>query len=198
MGPDLSPVGSWALDRGYANFLEPRKGEVQHSPTPIAQDRRREISRLDGYYARCGRMHKSPHGVVRSGGGLGHRGRAREKPGGSSEGMRGGRLDDNQSVVPQQPERIPQMGDFFLARMGDFFAEGLCFDTSKEGEGGAPTPRSPIMRRAKRSAGAPYPGRYCGSSGPQMAMGRIEHTLLDEGRASSPPRRRVRNPLPSR
>ena len=79
-----------------------------------------------------------------------------------------------------EPERIPQMGDFFLARMGDFFAEGMCFDTSKEGEGGAPTPRSPIMRSAKRRAAAPYPGR-CGSSGPQMAMGRIEHTLLDEG-----------------
>jgi len=38
---------------------------------------------------------------------------------------------------------------------------------------------------AKRRAGAPYPGR-CGSPGPQMAMGRIEHTLLDEGRTSSP------------
>jgi hypothetical protein len=80
-----------------------------------------------------------------------------------------------------EPERIPQMGDFFLARMGDFFAEGMCFDTFKEGEGGAPTPRSPIMRSAKRRAGALYPGRYRGSSGPQMAMGRIEHTLLDEG-----------------
>src|ERR687894_2437037 len=79
-----------------------------------------------------------------------------------------------------EPERIPQMRDFFLARMGDFFAEGLCFDTSKEGEGGAPTPRSPIMRSAKRRAGAPYPGR-CGSSGPQMAIGRIEHKPLDEG-----------------
>jgi hypothetical protein len=29
--------------------------------------------------------------------------------------------------------------------MGDFFTEGLCFDTTKEGEGGAPTPRSPIL-----------------------------------------------------
>ena len=28
------------------------------------------------------------------------------------------------------------MGDFFLLQMDDFFTEGLCFDTSKEGEGG--------------------------------------------------------------
>jgi hypothetical protein len=29
------------------------------------------------------------------------------------------------------------MGDFFLAQMDDSFTEGVCFDTSKEGEGGA-------------------------------------------------------------
>jgi hypothetical protein len=34
--------------------------------------------------------------------------------------------------------------------MDDFFTEGLCFDTSKEGEGGALGWRSPIVRRAKR------------------------------------------------
>jgi hypothetical protein len=27
------------------------------------------------------------------------------------------------------------MGDFFLLPMDDFFTEGLCFDTSKEGKG---------------------------------------------------------------
>jgi hypothetical protein len=27
------------------------------------------------------------------------------------------------------------MGDFFLARMDDFFAEGVCFDNRQEGEG---------------------------------------------------------------
>jgi hypothetical protein len=32
---------------------------------------------------------------------------------------------------------------------------------------------------AKRRAGAPYPGKYCGSPSPQLAMGRIEHTLFD-------------------
>jgi hypothetical protein len=37
------------------------------------------------------------------------------------------------------------MGAFFLAQMDDFFTEGLCFDKRKEGEGGAPTPRSPIL-----------------------------------------------------
>src|SRR5215210_7933342 len=37
------------------------------------------------------------------------------------------------------------MGYFFLARMDDSFTEGLCFDTSKEGEGGAPTSRSPLF-----------------------------------------------------
>jgi hypothetical protein len=34
---------------------------------------------------------------------------------------------------------------FFLARMDDFFTEGMCFDTLKEGEGGAQTSRSPIF-----------------------------------------------------
>jgi hypothetical protein len=46
------------------------------------------------------------------------------------------------------------MGYFYLLQMDDFFSEGLCFDISKEGEGGAPTPRSPIVPRAKRRAGA--------------------------------------------
>ena len=39
--------------------------------------------------------------------------------------------------------------------MDDFFTEDLCFDTSKEGEGGAPTPRSPIQRRSAQAW--PYP-----------------------------------------
>jgi hypothetical protein len=30
--------------------------------------------------------------------------------------------------------------------MDDFFTEDLCFDNRKEGEGGAPTQRSPILR----------------------------------------------------
>ena len=42
------------------------------------------------------------------------------------------------------------MGDFFLLHMDDFFTEGLCFDISKEGEGGALGWRSPIVRRAQR------------------------------------------------
>ena len=42
------------------------------------------------------------------------------------------------------------MSDFLLPQMGDVLIEGVCFDTSKEEEGGAPTPRSPILRRAKR------------------------------------------------
>jgi hypothetical protein len=41
------------------------------------------------------------------------------------------------------------MGDFFLLQMDDFFTEGVCFDTSKEGEGGASVGRSPIVRRAQ-------------------------------------------------
>jgi hypothetical protein len=43
------------------------------------------------------------------------------------------------------------MGDFFLPQMDDFFTDGLCFDTSKEGEGGAPIPRSPILRRSAQT-----------------------------------------------
>src|SRR5918999_1287838 len=42
------------------------------------------------------------------------------------------------------------MGDFFLLQMGDFFAEAMCFDSRKEGKGGAPTPRSPIVRSLQR------------------------------------------------
>src|SRR5215203_2650195 len=47
-----------------------------------------------------------------------------------------------------------RLGDLFLPQMDDFFSESLCFDNRKEGEGGAPTSRSPILRRAKRRAGA--------------------------------------------
>jgi hypothetical protein len=45
------------------------------------------------------------------------------------------------------PERIPQMGYFFLARMGDFFTEGLCFDTSTEGERGTVGRRPPLSTK---------------------------------------------------
>ena len=55
-----------------------------------------------------------------------------------------------------EPERIPHLGYFFLARMDDFFAEGVCIDTPKEGEGGAPTSRSPIFCEGRsEGAGAP-------------------------------------------
>ena len=50
---------------------------------------------------------------------------------------------------------MPKTGDFFLLPMDDYFTEGLCFDTSKEGEGGAPTPRSPICEGQCRLALAP-------------------------------------------
>jgi hypothetical protein len=43
------------------------------------------------------------------------------------------------------------MGDFFLPQMDDFFAESVCFDNRKEGEGAAPIPRSPIMRRSAQT-----------------------------------------------
>src|SRR5215211_1782235 len=57
---------------------------------------------------------------------------------------------------------------------------------ARRGKGERRLHAPPFSAKGKaRRAGAPYPGR-CGSSGPQMAMGRIEHTLLDEGRASSP------------
>jgi hypothetical protein len=51
------------------------------------------------------------------------------------------------------------MGDFFLAHMEDFFTEGLCFDTTKEGEGGAPTPRSPILCEGQRKLTLPHRSR---------------------------------------
>jgi hypothetical protein len=57
--------------------------------------------------------------------------------------MRGGRLNDNQIVVPGWVGAHTKKGDFFLLQMDDFFAEGLCFDNRKEGEGerrvGAPS-----------------------------------------------------------
>jgi hypothetical protein len=37
--------------------------------------------------------------------------------------------------------------------MGDFFTEDVCFDTSKEGEGGAPTPRSSILSAERKAKG---------------------------------------------
>ena len=47
------------------------------------------------------------------------------------------------------------MGDFFLPQMEDSFSLGVCFDIRKEGEGGAPGQRSPILRKAARAALAP-------------------------------------------
>jgi hypothetical protein len=61
------------------------------------------------------------------------------------------------------------MGDFFLAQLGDFFTEGLCFDYRKEGEGGAPIPRSPIILCEGQSEG-PEPGCY-GRSDPMREAG---------------------------
>ena len=47
------------------------------------------------------------------------------------------------------------MGDFFLLQMDDFFTEGLCFETSKEGKGerriGAP-PFCEVPRRGSLAA----------------------------------------------
>src|SRR5918995_5079659 len=45
------------------------------------------------------------------------------------------------STIPRlyyrgEPERIPHLGYFFLARMDDLFTEGMCFDSSTEGERG--------------------------------------------------------------
>jgi hypothetical protein len=57
-------------------------------------------------------------------------------------------------------EHIPKMGDIFLLQMEDFFAEGVCFDTSKEGEGGAPTPRSPILRMSAWAIRAAAAGNH--------------------------------------
>src|SRR5687767_1110942 len=47
------------------------------------------------------------------------------------------------------------MGDFFLLQMDDFFAERECFVTSKEGEGGAPTPRSPFLCEGQSEGSEP-------------------------------------------
>jgi hypothetical protein len=41
------------------------------------------------------------------------------------------------------------MSDLFLAQMGDFFMEGVCFDTSTEGNGG---PSGGVPHCAKVSA----------------------------------------------
>jgi hypothetical protein len=60
------------------------------------------------------------------------------------------------------------MGDFFLAQMDDFFTEGLCFDNRKEGEGGAPTPRSLILDEVQSEG--PEPSRL-ESSDPMREAG---------------------------
>jgi len=47
------------------------------------------------------------------------------------------------------------MGDFFLLQMDDFFAEGVCFDNRKEGEGESAKPTLP--HSAKVSLRYPCP-----------------------------------------
>src|ERR671921_2336743 len=46
-----------------------------------------------------------------------------------------------------EPERIPHLGYFFLARMDDLFTEGVCFDTSTEGERGTLGWRPPLSTK---------------------------------------------------
>jgi hypothetical protein len=74
----IIPPGTWkvvsnnlrAKDRDYANYEECRKGEVQNSPTPIVQDRRR------GNAISSGIMRRSRD---QSGGGLRASGRDRAR-----------------------------------------------------------------------------------------------------------------------
>jgi hypothetical protein len=52
------------------------------------------------------------------------------------------------------------MGDFFLLQMDDSLTEGLCFDISKEGEGGADSTlphcaKDKAKGRSKVGQGAP-------------------------------------------
>ena len=54
------------------------------------------------------------------------------------------------------------MGDFFLPQMDDFSAEDLCFDNRAEGEGGAPTPRSPILCEGQSGGRAKKDGKERG------------------------------------
>ena len=49
-----------------------------------------------------------------------------------------------------EPERIPHLGYFFLARMDDLFTEGMCFDSSTEGNGGPSQAASPIECEGQR------------------------------------------------
>jgi hypothetical protein len=46
-----------------------------------------------------------------------------------------------------EPERIPHLGYFFLARMDDLFTEGMCFDSSTEGERGTLGRRPPLSTK---------------------------------------------------
>jgi hypothetical protein len=43
---------------------------------------------------------------------------------------------------------MSQMSDLFLLQLDDLWTEGGCFDSPKEGDRGAPTPRSPILRKS--------------------------------------------------
>jgi hypothetical protein len=48
------------------------------------------------------------------------------------------------------PRRLPQKGHFFLAQMGDFFTEGVCFDIDTEGGMGERRAGPPSFREGQR------------------------------------------------
>src|SRR5215207_6394924 len=64
-----------------------------------------------------------------------------------------------------EAERIPHLGYFFLARMDDLFTEGMCFDTSTEGERGTLGWRPPLS--TKVGAGGPCSIGLGQSEGPE-------------------------------
>jgi hypothetical protein len=47
------------------------------------------------------------------------------------------------------------MGDFFLPQMDDFFTEGVCFDTSKEGKGERQPPAPPFPAKGEAKGRSP-------------------------------------------
>jgi hypothetical protein len=61
-----------------------------------------------------------------------------------------------------------QIGDFFLAQMGDVFGGGVCFDNRAEGEWGAVERRPPLA--TKLSAGQPCGIGAGQSEGPVPGM----------------------------
>jgi hypothetical protein len=79
-------------------------------------------------------------------------------------------LTIDQIVVSERLRAHTPNGCFFLLQMDDFFTEEVCFDTPKEGEGGAWGCRSPILCERPeppevegtgrmREAGAPRKGK---------------------------------------